>query len=245
MKKQIGAAIGLTVFICAIFWLYTQWDLKKFRESLPKAPPGQSTPAQQEGFPQEVTETSVPAPPVFDAILEPSAPPEAKHTFDSSAVEESPTDDRALESFFDTFLEETEADAITSGDFTDVSQEAPYDVALVEKGFDDYNAYLDSDPEYAYHRLDAALREQYNDDPNVGIIVETVRRSNEGAITVDDAISHAEAMKKLVSGDGISPPEAVAVIADNLEYLREVKQLALESGEDTVHLFNFQFHFGE
>lgn len=245
MKKQIGTAIGFTVFICAIFWIYTQWDLRKFRESLPKAPPVQSTPAQQEGFPQEVTEASLPVPPVFDTVLEPPVPPEAEHTFDSSAVEESSTDDHALESFFDTFLEETEADAITSGDFTDVSQEAPYDVALVEKGFDDYNAYLDSDPEYAYHRLDAALREQYNGDPNVGIIVETVRRSNEGAITVDDAISHAEAMKKLVSGDGISPPEAVAVIADNLEYLREVKQLALESGEDTVHLFNFQFHFGE
>ena len=248
MKKQIGTAIGLTVFICAVFWLYTQWDLKKFKESLPRAPSVQSAksetaPAQQEGFPQEATEPSFPVP---DTLLETSTPITAEQSFGAMSVKEvPPTDDLTLESFFDTFLEETEADAITSGDFTDVSQEAPYDVALVKKGFDDYNAYLKIDPEYAYHRLDAALREQYSDDPDVDIIVETVRRSNEGALTIDAAIHHAEAMIRLVSEDGISPPEAVAVIADNLEYLREVKQLALESGEDTVHLFNFRFHFGE
>lgn len=248
MKKQIGVATGLTVLICAIFWVYTQWDLKRFKESLSKAPPApaaksETAPAQQDGFPQEATETALPVP---DPLFDTSTPIIPEQSFDATSEKEvPPTDELAFDPYFDTFFEEIPSDPTTSGDFWDASQEAPYDVALVGKGFDDYNDYLEIAPEYAYNRLGAALREQYNDHADVDIIVETVRRSNNGSLSIDDAIHHAEAMIRLVSEDGVSPPEAVAVIADNLDYLREVKQLALESGEDTVHRFNFRFHFGE
>ncbi len=249
MKEQIGAAIGLIVFICAGFWVYTQWDLKRFKELLPtpsvQAETREIAPAQQALTPHVPTETTAPAKtasPMCDTEVETrehiaAEPPEIVPVADGT------TADVALDSFLDLFFEETQSDAITSGDFSDVSQEAPYDQALVEKGFEDYNASLAFNPEYAYQRLDDALREQYGDDSDVDIIVETVRRSNEGPITIDDAIHHTEAMIRLVSK--ICPPEAVAVIADNLEYLRESKQLALEAGEDTVHLFNFRFHVGE
>lgn len=241
MKKQVATAIGITVVICAVFWLYTEWELKSFKETLPGTPPVQVT-SETSGTQQKgVQVRTVPSSQVPDAGLETVTPTD--RSFDSATVAETPIDDLTVETFFDTFPEETARDEVTSGDFTDVPQEVLYDVALVEKGFADYNSYLDIAPEYAYKRLDDALREQYGDDPDVDLVVETVRRSNEGTLTVDEAIHHAEAMMRLVSK--ISPPEAVAVMAENLEYFREVKQLSLESGEDTVHYFNMRFHFGE
>lgn len=249
MNMRTGVTILLTfVIICAGLWFYTQWDIRRFEASLPKAPPPQTetremAPAEQALPRQKVaneTETSANAPPMHDTDVENAAHVGAELTETVADVSPDETD---LDSFLDTFLEETTADSIAPGDLGEAASEAPYDLEVVKAGFDDYNSYLATDPEYAYQRLDAAFREQYGDDPDIDIIVENVRRNNEGTLTIDDAIYHTEAMIRLMSK--ISPPEAIAVIADHLEYLREAKQLALESGEDIEHQFNLRFHVGE
>ncbi len=171
--------------------------------------------------------------PVSGTDFEPSESIAAEQSFDATAVGDSSTDALSLESFFDTFLEEFPADAITSGDFTDVSEEVPYDMELVKAGFDDYNAYLETDPEYAYQRLDAAFREQYGDDPDVDILVEHVRDSNEGTTEIAEAIDFAEAIIRLTSK--ISPPEALESLYAYLELLRETQKMALEQGTDVQH----------
>ena len=116
----------------------------------------------------------------------------------------------------------------------------PYDMAKVEAGFADYNAYLATDPAYAYQRLDAAWREQFGDFPDVDILVETVRRGNAGTATIDDAIANAEALLRLMPGLVI--PEGIQVVADHLEYLKS-RKLALEEG--TLDQFNWTPRIGE
>lgn len=245
MKKQIGAAFGLTALVCVGIWLYVESDIKQFKTSLTEVPTRQTESHIPSAVMHGENETSVPV------VTVPSKHDSGTNTLSPGAAERTPPvavqDVRAsevdLDSFLDDFYEELQTDTIPSEDTPDVSKEGPYDEALVTAGFDDYNAYLQSDPEYAYQRLDEAFREQYGDDPDVGIIVETVRRSNESSVTIDDAIYHTEAMIRLVSK--ISPPEAVAVITDHLEYLTESKQLALESGDGVEPQFNFRFHVGE
>ena len=93
------------------------------------------------------------------------------------------TDTVDLYTLFEEFLEETEANAITSGDFANAAQDAPYDQVLVKAAFADYNVYLETNPEYAYQRLKEVFRERYNDDPDVSRLVEMIRKSSESPLT--------------------------------------------------------------
>ncbi len=238
-----------TVLLCTGFWLYTEWDLKKFEESFPKVPSVQSAksetaPAQQGVLREEKLETTgspQTVSPMPDTDFETSGSIDAEHAFDDSAVAEAATDALALESFFDTFLEEPSADTITSGDFTDVSEAVPYDMERVKAGFDDYNASLKTDPEYAYQRLDDAFREQYGDDPDVDILVEHIRESNEGTTEIAEAIDFVEAVIRLTSK--VSPPEALESLYAHLEFLRETQHMALEQGTAVQH--QNAIHVGE
>lgn len=239
----------VTVLLCAGLWLYTAWDLKKFEESLPKVPSVQSAksetaPSQQGGQSAEKLETTgslQTVSPVPDTDFETSASITAAQSVEDAAVTAAATDNLALDSFFDTFLEEPPADAITSGDFTDVAEAVPYDMERVKAGFDDYNAALDTAPEYAYQRLDDAFREQYGDDPDVDILVEHIRDSHEGTTEIAEAIDFAEALIRLTSK--ISPPEALESLYAHLELLRETQQMALEQG--TAVQYQNVIHVGE
>ena len=233
----------LIVLICVGFWLYAEWDLKRFKESLPKSPPlstqHEDAPAEQPAPPHKATETTEPMSSVPDAAFENSEPLDAEQppAPDTVAVEETPTDTAGFDGFLDMFFEETATDSVTSEDFTD-AQETPYDMEVVNAGFDDYNAYLQSDPEYAYQRLDDAFREQYGDDPDVDILVEMIRHGNEGSIPMDEAIEGADALIRLVSK--ISPPEAVEGLQVFREILMEGKQLALEEGLEVEYSGKYQ-----
>ncbi len=246
MKMRTVMTILLTVIIiCTGLWFYLQWDIRRFEAALPKAPSPQTE--TRETAPAEPAQQGQKVTSATDTSVENSAHVEVELT--EAVVDVYPDDidvypdDTNLDSDLDTLLEEAATDAIAAGDIGEAPEAVPYDYEVVKAGFDDYNAYLATEPEYAYQRLDAAFREQYGDDPDVNIIVETVRRNNEGTLTIDDAIYHTEAMIRLVSK--ISPPEAVQVIADHLEYLKESKQLLLESGDDIEHQFNLRFHVGE
>lgn len=242
LRVVVGGLI-LTVLICAGFWIYTQWDTKRFEESLQTPSvmeaPREETPARQTEHPREIaqtTENAISPTPMRDAEKETNKP-DAAAPAESNDVTGAATDSAGTDSFFDQWLEQT------IGDSTDVSEEIPYDMAVVKAGFDDYNANLQSNPEYAYQRLDDAFREQYGDDPDVDILVETIRRGNNGPTTIDDAIKWMEAMMRLVSGDGISPPEAIESIQDALEMLTIAKQMAQEDGIEIK--YQGSFHIGE
>lgn len=237
----IFGGLILTVLICTGFWLYTRWDTKRFEESLQiplgMEAPGEETTARQTEHPQEITQTT-------ENAISPTRTRTAEqdtNKSDTAAASESPdvveaaSDGAGMDSFFDQWLEQT------TGDSTDGSEEVPYDMAVVKAGFDDYNAYLQNDPEYAYQRLDDAFREQYGDDPDVDILVETIRRGNNGPTTIDDAIKGMEAMVRLVSK--ISPPEALESIQDAIEMLTIAKQMAHEDGIDIK--YQGKFHIGE
>lgn len=242
----IFGGLILTALICTGFWLYTQWDTKRFEESLQipsvMEAPGEETTARQTEHPQEIAQTTknaISSTPIREAKQETNKP-DAATPAESPDVAEAATDSAGMDSFFDQWLEQT------TGDSTDVSQEVPYDMAIVKAGFDDYNAHLQSDPEYAYQRLDDAFREQYGDDPDVDILVETIRRGNNGTTTIDDAIKGMEAMERLVSK--ISPSEALESIQDAIEMLtiaKQMKQMAHEDGIDIEYAGNFNFHIGE
>lgn len=240
LRVIVGGLI-LTVLICAGFWIYTQWDTKRFEESLQTPSvmeaPREETPARQTEHPREIaqtTENAISSTPMRDAEKETNKP-DAAVPSESADVAEAASDDADIDSFFDQWL------AQTIGDSTDVSKEAPYDMAIVKAGFDDYNAHLQSDPEYAYQRLDDAFREQYGDDPDVDILVDTIKRGNSGPMAIDDAIKWMEAMMRLVSK--ISPPEALENIQDALEMLTIAKQMAQEDWIDIEYEGNF--HIGE
>lgn len=234
---SLAGALLLTILICAGFWFYTQWDTKRFEASLSKdsSQTGLYEPAsvQQATHLQEATETieiAATENPGPGPELEISESDATEQEVDVDVAAEDPTNPADLNTFFEEFLEETVSDAVVSGDFTDVDQDVPYDQDFVKAGFDAYNAALKTDPEYAYQRLDEAFREQYGDDPDVDIIVESIRRSNEGTHTIDTAIDSAEAILRLASK--ISPPEALENLEFYLEFLMEIKQLALEQGTE-------------
>lgn len=235
----IGGALILTLLICAVFWLHTERDIKRFKESLPKAPPVQgapreTVPALDERLPQQDTQTTeaLGTPPTQRDVETEHSPPVAAIPA-AAPIAEVPATDTDSENFFEMFLEEFEADSVASGDFTNVGEEIPYDMAFVKAGFDDYNTYLKTDPEYAYQRLDAAFREQYGDDSDVDILVGHIRDSNEGPTSMSDAIDFAEAMIRL--SFKISPPEALESLYVHLELLRETQQLLLEEGTEALH----------
>lgn len=238
LTSLVGALI-LTILICAGFWFYTQWDTKRFEASLSKSSLQtgfyEAAPAQQGTPLQEATETIETAATRYSGHgpeLEISEGDATEQEVDAGVAAEDSTNPADLSTLFSEFLEETVSDAVVSGDFTDVDQDVPYDQDFVKAGFDAYNAALKTDPEYAYQRLDEAFREQYGDDPDVDIIVENIRRSNEGTHTIDTAIDSAEAILRLASK--ISPPEALENLESYLEFLMEIKQLALEQGTEII-----------
>ena len=234
---RVGVVITL---ICTGFWLYVEWDLKRFRESLPTLPE-----RNEELSIERVAEVpfsgegSNETEPILSTELDtvPIAPdtpaPESE-----SAIAGSETD-----WLFDEDISITE-DPFSDADVTGVpdsaaSPDAPYDMLFVKAGFSDYNTHLHTNPEYAYQRLDEAFREQYGDDPDVDILVESARRYNEGAVPIDTAIRFAEAQLRLLSK--FEQPEPIAALQDHIEMLRETQQYGLESGEEVVYRNNYRF----
>lgn len=237
----IGCALLLTVLICAGFLRYAAWELKRFNASLPEVPTV-DTLASSEWTRQERTQTAA------LSVAETSrGTAESDNTETGAAdlveiadvIEEPPSEPideaRAL------FHEETDWDLSELEDFMETEQEVPYDMAKVQAGFDDYNAYLETDPAYAYQRLDEAFREQYGDSSDVNILVETFRRFDDGTATIDDAIDNASAFVRLMHN--LVAPEGIQIVADHLEFLLEIKQLALEEGA-TIRL-NYRARSGE
>lgn len=236
--KWIAGFSITVILVCAGFFIYVEWEIKRFDASLPEVPTVDTAP-NSAALPESPRQ-EVPQPPTASVSESPllKAAPEIPGTdYEKSAEPFSGAEEpqsEFTENAPNLFLEETETVPVEPA-------EEPYDMAKVEAGFDDYNAYLATNPAYAYQRLDEAWREQWGDSPDVDILVETVRRGNEGTVTIDDAIANAEALLRLMPG--IVAPEGIQVVADHLEYLRESKQLALEEG--AILQFSYTPHIGE
>lgn len=241
----LQGAFLLTILICVGFYFYIQWDLKKFEESLPKAPTvaptHESGLAAQEGIQEIYAETTGAG---GERITYDVTQPSATSTPAASDVaEELDPDPDTFDLFFEEFLQETDTNASESIEVSESVEETtdpsnsgdPYDQELVKIGFEDYNAYLSSDPGYAYQRLDDAFREQYGDSPHVDTLVESVRKSNDRTLTVDDAIEMANAFLALMPPD--EPEESIRQISARLDFLHELKALQSE-GQTMEFIYN-------
>ena len=244
LKRIAGISI-LVILVSAGIFIYVEWEIKRFDASLPEVPSGDTAPnasALSESPQQEVPQppaASVSESPLLKAAPEGTGTDSARSAETFSVVEEPQSEFTG--NALDLFLEETETVPVESEEeFTPGQPEVPYDMAKVEAGFADYNAYLATNPAYAYQRLDAAWREQFGDFPDVDILVETVRRGNAGTATIDDAIANTEALLRLMPG--LVVPEGIQVVADHLEYLKS-RKLALEEG--TLDQFNWTPRIGE
>ena len=239
---SVGALI--TVVCCVGLFLYTQWDMKRFMDSLPKVPissnaqNNNNSPVLTPQTDTQHTTLTISESSSIDAETE-STENDAVHTETEEKYIPEDADD-AL-NFFEELPEEAHTAELQEEEESDLSDSemVPFDIEKVKAGFDDYNDYIHTDPEYAYQRLDEAFREQYGDSPDVNILIETIRSDNEGNGTIDNAITNLEALLRLLPR--ISPSEGVQEVANELESLRELKQLALETGKEIhynqVHYF--------
>lgn len=245
LKRIAGISI-LVILVCAGLFIYVEWEIKRFDASLPEVPSVDTAP--NAAALSESPHPEVPQPPAASVSESPllKAEPEGPGTDSARSAEtfsvvEEPQSEFA-ENALDLFLEEIETVLLEpEEEFTQGQPEVPYDMAKVEAGFAAYNAYLATNPAYAYQRLDAAWREQFGDFPDVDILVETVRRGNAGTATIDDAIASTEALLRLMPG--LVVPEGIQVVADHLAYLKESKRLALEEG--AILQFSYTPRIGE
>ena len=238
--QALGWATVVVLLLSAGIFLYSQWDLKRFQESLPEVPT-MDTAAQDTPNAKGVTEELADSEPI-PVVTHPSdATSDSIADTKVAAVEdfpESPSD--APLTLFEPLVEEGDGDTLPEeGDIAEASDGLSYDVEIVKAGFNDYNAYLDTHPAYAYQRLDDAFREQYGDSADVDILVETVQRSNEGTGTIDDAIANAEAFLRLIPPS--VPPENVQEVVEQVAYLKELRQLAADEGIEIPFKQTYRF----
>ena len=240
----LGWAAVVVVLLSGGIFLYSQWDLKRFNESLPEVPAmataEKDSPNAKEGTePVQVvmhladTESERRE---TDGVAETEVSSEIPGSDDTGLAEFHDDDGPAL---FEELVEESEVDtASEEGDVSEADR-LPYDVEIVKAGFDDYNAYLDTDPAYAYQRLDDAFREQYGDSSDVDVLIGTIQRSNEGTDTIDDAIANAEAFLRLMPPS--VPPESVQEVVEQVAYLKELRQLAADEGIEIPFQQTYRF----
>lgn len=234
----------LVVLFCIGLFLYTQWDLKRFNEQLSKTRPIETSPetatTRQEKTSHDIDQTiensdySAPLNETESHTL--TDMPENTEPISTDEVIQDQDD--TLNMFFDDLFADIDMDTFTDMESTDTTENYPFNVEIVKAGYDDYNAYLATEPDYAYQRLDDAFREQFGDSSDVDIVVETIKRSNNGTMTFDDAINNAEALLRLISP--ISPPSGIREVESFIEYLRTAKQLKLEG--DTAPISVPSYH---
>ena len=224
----------LTILICSGIWIYTEWDLKQFNESLPELPTVEASregPAHpQSGLRQASTDTAESARGDISQLETDRLRVENENgemAESATVVETQNAADVAFDRVSADYSDETAVGQLLQRDTTDVNPELPYDREIVKKGFDDYNDSLATNPEYAYQRLDDALREQFGDDPDVDILVEHTRRTNNGTTTLDSIIRNLEAQLRLLVKNNYPGQQK---LQDAFQFYRTTKQMVLETG---------------
>ena len=233
--KALGFASILTVLLCAGIFFYTRWDYQRFVAELPKAPQFDVSPEpvqqrmliSKERGEQEMPLGTLDSQPLEGQSITPDVPDiEIEEVlFEDESI---PEDDSAMEDLSLSTVEFPEA-------FPDTPVEG-IEFAETKAAWQDYNAFLATRPDYAYERLDEGFREMYGDRPEVDTIIEVIRKANDGALTVDDAIDMMTATLKVMPPD---QTEVIEQLSAQLEMFRELKELQPD-GEDVKVIFNFK-----
>lgn len=224
---SISAVVCILLAVCIFF--YVESDLKRFDESMKDAPrTSQDTVSQKtenekkEGFEQVTPVVPVASEPTEDQQMV-SEGEDIKSTGDviEDGWEETFISDDAL-------LEDSIGDPATT-DLEEKDEEKGGRKAAVA----DYNEYLLTDPEYAYERLADVFRADFGDIPEVPILVESIRKANNGPLTVDEALAWKEATLRTMPRTE-SESIAISMLEQQIESLRELKESELLGEEPTM-----------
>jgi len=232
--RLIGRAFIITILICTGIYFYTKWDLERFVKELGEVPtfnvhsntpPHKARPIPEHSLYTDISATTVES----EGFQGKSIISETSETITERSTNDpeiGPLQSEASLLYQDNSLEDISSEPIEL-----------YEVEESKDGFDDYNAFLTTNPEYAYERLTDALREQYGGYSEIDIIVENVRRANNGTLTIDDAIAMREANLRVMPSDATI---AIQTLSENIELLYDIKALIAE-GEPVEVEFNISF----
>ncbi|MYC78795.1 hypothetical protein F4X10_23760 [Candidatus Poribacteria bacterium] len=228
--KILGIATILVIFFCVGIFFFTRWENQRFVTALPQLPNFDvpSTPAEQRTLTiKEGPEQSYPTAIIEPEVLEtPSITPEISDVeTEMQAFQETDTAE------FDLELDPLSLSTIELPEALPESPVEGIDWVKIKAASQDYNDFLDTDPDYAYDRLTDRFKEMFGDRPEIETLVENIRRSNEGTLTVDDAITMTEASISLLPAD---ETEAIRQLSENLEVFREIKAFQEEGGHVNI-----------
>ncbi|MCY3722316.1 MAG: hypothetical protein OXG97_08865 [Candidatus Poribacteria bacterium] len=228
--KILGIAAILVIFFCVGIFFFTRWENQHFVGELPELPKVEdiSVPVKQRELKLKEDPTQMPSVTIVEPeILE-----------NSSITPEIPDIETERQAFQET--DTTEFDlaldplSLSTVELPEALPESPVegiDWVKIKVASQDYNAFLESDPDYAYDRLTDRFKEMFGDRPEIATLVENIRRSNEGTLTLDDAIAMTEASLSLLPAD---ETEAIRQLSENLEIFREIKAFQEEGGHVNV-----------
>ena len=228
--KILGIAAIFVIFFCVGIFFFTRWENQHFVEELPELPKFEdiSVPVEQRGLKQKEDPTQVPS----VTTVEPEVVENLPITPEIPDIE---TERQAFQET-DTIEFDLELDplSLSTVELPEGLPESPVegiDWIKIKAASQDYNGFLETDPDYAYDRLTDRFQEMFGDRPEIETLVENIRRSNEGTLTVDDAITMAEATISLLPAD---ETEAIRQLSENLEVFREIKAFQEEGGHVNI-----------
>ena len=235
--RFLSISTVVLIFLLTGIFLYTRCEVKQWEEKWGKniaTPNTQPTKNTQE---TEARGDTLSTRQELDVTHEKTETPQRLTPLENSetlidGVPENvvPPPDTDLETFFAEFSEEINDAPVPDLEAAAVKAEVQDSTEIAKAGFEDYNTHLRSNPEYAYQCLDDAFRAQYGDSQDVDILIQTIRRSNDGTATLNDAIENTGAFLRLASK--ISPEEGLEPIREHLETLQELKRSAIEEGTE-------------
>ena len=228
--KVLSIGTILTVLICSGLFFYLRWENQRFVTELPQPPNFDvpQTPAEQRTLTiKEGPEQSLPTATIEPEVVE-----------NLPITPEIPDIETERQAFQETDLSEFDLEldplSFSTVELPEGLPESPIDGidwVKVKATSQDYNDFLETDPDYAYERLTDRFQEMFGDRPEIETLVENIRRSNEGTLTLDDAITMAEASISLLPAD---ETEAIRQLSENLEVFREIKAFQEEGGHVNV-----------
>ena len=226
----LGIGAILTILICSGLFFYLRWDNQRFVGELPELLKFEdiSVPVEQRGLKLKEDPAQVPS----ITTVEPEIVENLPITPEIPDIE---TEGQAFQEI-DTAEFDLELDplSLSTIELPEALPESPVegiDWIKVKTAGQNYNDFLETDPDYAYERLTDRFKEMFGDRPEIETLIENIRRSNEGTLTLDDAITMTEASISLLPAD---ETEAIRQFSENLEVFREIKAFQEEGGHVNI-----------
>ena len=228
--KVLSIGAILIILICSGLFFYLRQDYQRFVAELPQPPKFDvpSAPSEQKALTRkEVSEQSLRTVTIEPEVLE-----------ELPVIPEIPDVETEEQSFQETDLSEFDLEldplSFSTVELPEGLPESPVDGidwVKVKATSQDYNDFLETDPDYAYERLTDRFQEMFGDRPEIETLVETIRRSNEGTLTLDDAIAMTEASLSLLPA---GETEAINQLSERLEVFQGLKDFQAEGGNVNV-----------